>query len=192
MMINEPYKVHMANNQNEDTIYILILYMLWFIKLLRDKHVFTSLCTSFVSMTVCMLFFECVCPGGTCVSAPSQDPGTFQNTGIRPHNKQPRQRDLSTIHSHVTCLDTTEGAWAHRHTHTRSITNTYIWKRTCHVNTGRWKIYLKECGPCAHKKMHSGRCVHTEIRYESAYRSERNSFDMIRMVAKNNGRQRMK
>lgn len=32
--------------------------------------------------------------------------------------------------------------------------------------------------------MCSGKCVHTEIRYENAYRGGRNSFDMIRMVKK--------
>lgn len=77
------------------------------------------------------------------------------------------------------------------HAHTNTLKNTtyaYIWKRSC------WQLKMKnlpERMQHVHtEKMRSGKCEHTETRYENACWGGWNSFDIIRMVKKNNGWQR--
>lgn len=132
----------------------------------------------------CFYFFFqlSVCPGGTQVSALSQDPRTFQNTGTW------RQQTpaVSVIYRPFTTRS---------HTHTQThLKKHHIWVHmkalllTVEDEKFTWKNAAR--APTKKKKMRSGKCVHTEIRYENAYRGGRNSFDLIRMVKKNNGWQR--
>lgn len=169
-------KINRVNNHNKETKYMYILpTSQLLIKPLRDFHLAPrTLCVSIeVSMTmVCFLWMRV----------------SWGNPYLGP---VPGPRNLPE-HRDAIAQQTAPSAWfidyspaGHTHTqrrmHTRkgSHMNTYA-----HVGTRRWKIYLKECGARAHKKMRSGRCVRTEIRYESVYQGGRNSFDMIRMVAK--------
>lgn len=114
-----------------------------------------------------------VCPGGTHVSALSQDPRTFQNTGTWPQNKH-----LPS----VWFIGHSAADHTHKHTY-KSIAYAYVWKRS------RWHVTMKNLPESmqpvrSQKKMRTGKFVHTEIRYENAYRGGRNSFDLIRMVEK--------
>lgn len=122
-----------------------------------------------------------VCVLGEPMSRPCpRTPEPFRTPGPDRKTNTSRQRDLSAIQQQIT----------HTHKHTyKSIAYTYVWKRSC------WHVTMKNlpewiCIP--QKKMRTGKCVHTEIGYENAYRGGRNSFDLIRMVEKkkNNGRQR--
>ena len=116
-----------------------------------------------VCVFVCEYVKVCVCPGGTPVSALSQDPGTFQNTGTRPHNKRPRQRDLSTIHHRVTQRHT------HTHTHTHSESITYEHVDTTKMTNLPERMWMSR----AHKKMRRGQmCTQRRLTYESAYRGD--------------------
>lgn len=130
-------------------------------------------------------FFQVsVCPGGTHVSALSQDPRTFQNTGTWPQNK------------HL------PSAWFINHsapdrTHKRTYKKHHIRARTKALPLTRdEEKFTWKNATCKKKKKKKrcarGKCVHTEMRYENAYRGGRNSFDVVRMVEKkqNNGWQR--
>lgn len=110
-----------------------------------------------------------VCVLGEPMSRPCpRTPEPFRTPGPDRKTNTSRQRDLSAIQQQITHTNTLLKA-----SHTR----TY---ESAPVDTWRWKIYLNEC---------TGKSVHTEIRYENAYRGGRNSFDLIRMVEKKNKKQ---
>lgn len=113
-----------------------------------------------------------VCVLGEPMSRPCpRTPEPFRTPGPDRKTNTSRQRDLSAIQQQITHTNTLLKA-----SHART-------SESAPVDTWRWKIYLNECSP--QKKMRTGKCVRTEIRYENAYRGGRNSFDLMRMVEKN-------
>lgn len=91
---------------------------------------------------------KCVCPGGTPVSALSQDPGSFQNTGTRPPNKRTRQRDLSAIQKS-----------GHTHKHTR----TYCTKTRTHSQSANIRKSTQENEKSTLAQTHKKRCARADV-----------------------------
>lgn len=173
----------MGNTSKLLILFFRILYSIYSSQkhdsILFGFHIFTRLCAPFL-----FFFSDLVCVLGEPRSQPCpRTPEPFRTPGPD-GNKHPPS---------VWFIDHSPPDHTHTHTNTLKKASHMGTYESTPVDSWRWKIYLKECSSCTHKKkkkMCSGKCVHREIRYENAYRGGRNSFDMIRMVEKNNGWQR--